>query len=173
MADDDANAEATEEGGKKSKKTLLLIIIGVVVVLLLGGGGALTYFMLSADPDAEVVEEAPSRVEAIYTKIRTLEGKPMFVVSLKAVDGSPHYMQLYVEAKSRDAAVDEAMKLHMPLIVSRLNSLFSGQDFDELRTLDAKRKMQQDALELVQGIMQDKIGQAGVESILFTNLVMQ
>ena len=77
------------EGGKKSKKTLLLIVIGVVSVLLLGGGGTLVYFMLSAEPDAEVAEGGAGRVDAIYTKIRTLEGKPMFVVSLQSVDGAP------------------------------------------------------------------------------------
>lgn len=180
MAEDANEEQVTEgegevEGAGKSRKKLF-IIIGIVLVLVLGGGGAAAFFLLGGDPPveeeaAEAEPEVPA--EAIYSKIRTLEGKPMFVVALQSEDGRGHYMQIYVEAKSRDEAVDEALTLHMPLIVARLNTLFSSQNFDELRSYEAKVKMRQDALELVQGIMMDKIGSEGVEEILFTNWVMQ
>lgn len=174
MADD--QEPAAEETGKKPSK-LKWIIIGVVALLIVGGGGAAAaYFLLSGDKEPSAEEAAPAepvRAEAIYTKVRTMEGKPMFVVTLQSQDKRPHYMQLYVEAKSRDQAVADALKLHMPLIVSRLNNLFSTQDFRELQSLQGKQDLRENATELVREILQEKIGKPGVETILFTNLVMQ
>ena len=174
MADD--QAPAAEEAEKKPSK-LKWIIIGVIALIVVGGGGAAAaYFLLSGDTEASAEEAAPAepvRAEAIYTKVRTMEGKPMFVVTLQSQDKSPHYMQLYVEAKSRDQAVADALKLHMPLIVSRLNNLFSTQDFRDLQSLEGKQSLRDNSTDLVREILQEKIGKPGVETILFTNMVMQ
>ncbi len=177
MADEpEQNGENEEEGGKKSSK-LKLIIIGVVALLLVGGGGAAaTFFLLGGDAQESAEEAepaAPVRAEAIYTKVRTMGGKPMFVVTLQSKDKRPHYMQLYVEAKSRDQVVADALTLHMPLIVSRLNNLFTTQEFRTLQTIEGKEALRESATDLVREIMQEKIGKPGVETILFTNLVMQ
>ncbi|MET4000771.1 flagellar basal body-associated FliL family protein [Marinobacterium sp. MBR-109] len=169
----DKEAADGEQGAKGSKKKLIIILVAVIV-LLLGGGGAAAFFLLSGggsggeDQQVEAVKR-----EAIYTKIRTLEGKPSFVVTLQSSDGKRHYMQAFIEAKSRDSAVDDALKLHMPLIVARLNALFATQAFEELQTLEGKQALRTEATALVQSIMQEKIGQPGVETILFTNFVMQ
>lgn len=169
----DKEAADGEQGTKGSKKKLIIILVAVIV-LLLGGGGAAAFFLLSGggnDGEAQQVEAV--KREAIYTKIRTLEGKPSFVVTLQSSDDKRHYMQAFIEAKSRDTVVDEALKLHMPLIVARLNALFAAQSFEELQTLEGKQALRTEATALVQSIMQEKIGQPGVETILFTNFVMQ
>lgn len=175
MADDtEQNGDA--EGGKQSSKLKLIIIAVLVLVLVGGGGAAAALFLLggdsgSAEEAAEPVK--PERAEAIYTKVRTLEGKPNFVVTLQSKNDRPHYMQLYVEAKSRDQVVADALTLHMPLIVSRLNNLFATQDFKTLQTIEGKEALRENSTDLVREIMQEKIGKPGVESILFTNMVMQ
>lgn len=167
---------STEDGGaKKSSKLKLIIIIVVALVVVGGGGAAAALFLLGGDePTAE--EAAPTesvRAEAIYTKVRTMGGKPMFVVTLQSQDKRPHYMQLYVEAKSRDQVVADALTLHMPLVVSRLNNLFSTQDFRVLQSVEGKMELRDKATDLVREIMQEKVGKPGVETILFTNMVMQ
>lgn len=168
---------SAEEGAEKKPSKLKWIIIGVVALVIVGGGGAAAaLFLLGGDDSAEAEEAAPAepvRAEAIYTKVRTMGGKPMFVVTLQSQDNRPHYMQLYVEAKSRDQTVHDAMTLHMPLIVSRLNNLYSTQDFRELQSLEGKLALQDSSTDLVREIMQEKIGKPGVETILFTNMVMQ
>ncbi|PIE24553.1 MAG: flagellar protein [Neptuniibacter caesariensis] len=167
-------AQAAEGGEKKPSKLKLIIIAVVVLVLVAGGGAAAALFLLG---DSKPVEEAapvePVRKEAIYTKVRTLGGKPMFVVTLQSKDKRPHYMQLYVEAKSRDQAVADALTLHMPLVVSRLNNLYSTQDFRTLQSLEGKEMLREKSTDLVREIMQEKIGKPGVETILFTGMVMQ
>src|SRR5690554_3026127 len=170
MADKDA---AEGEQGKGSNKKLIIILVAVIV-LLLGGGGAAAFFLLGGSGSEQTSAEVqPVKRDAIYTKIRTLEGKPSFVVTLQSSDGKRHYMQAFVEAKSRDPMVDEALKLHMPLIVARLNALFATQAFEELQAVEGKQELRLEATALVQSIMQEKIGQPGVETILFTNFVMQ
>lgn len=185
MADDKDAAVEGEEGGKKKSKLKLIIII-VVALLVLGGGGAAAYFLLLA-PDtteegeaesAEPVATAPvERQEAIYTKVRSLEGRPMFVVPLRSQealrDGRGHYMQVYVEAKSRDQAVADTLTLHMPVVVARLNRLFAQQEFETLQTKVGRDALRQASVDLVRDILMEKIGKPGVETILFTNFVMQ
>jgi flagellar FliL protein len=166
---------SAEEGEKQKPSKLKLIIIVVLALVVVGGGGAAgAWFFLSGDDAQEEVAPAETvKAEAIYTKIRTMNGKPMFVVTLQSDDNRPHYMQLYVEAKSREQDVADALTLHMPLIVSRLNNLFSAQDFRVLQTLEGKQALRESATDLVRELMQEKIAKPGVEAILFTNMVMQ
>ncbi|WP_027857834.1 flagellar basal body-associated FliL family protein [Marinobacterium jannaschii] len=178
MADEQDNA-AEESGGKKKSK-LKLIIILVVALLVVGGGGAGAAYFLLGDSSEEVAEteeaeaeQSTERQQAIYTKVRTMEGRPMFVVTLQSADGRSHYMQAYVEAKSRDQVVADALKLHMPVVVSRLNAFFSTQTFETLQTQSGKVALRQHATDLVREVMMERIGKPGVETVLFTNFVMQ
>lgn len=174
MAEETTEAVAEEGGEKKSGKLkLILIIVGALLVLLLGAGGA--WFFLSGDDGAseEIAAEPAKPAQALYTKVRTLEGNPAFTVSVSSNDGRTHYLQLYVEAKSRDEEVVAALQKHMPKIVSELNRLFSGQSLAKLRTPEGKSALQLAALETVQGVLQQKIGKPGIEKILFTGFIMQ
>jgi len=169
--------EAAEGEGKKSSKMKMIIFI-VLGLLVVGGGGAgAAFFFLAGDKAEDTVEiekEDTTRKEAVYTKVRTKEGKPMFVVTLQPEgDERPHYMQAYVELKSRDQLVADTLTLHMPLIVSRLNNLFATQRFSELKSVEGKSLLRARATELVQEIMVEKLGKPGVETVLFTNFVMQ
>ncbi len=167
--------ENGEAGAKKSGKLKLILIIVAVVVLAAGiGGGVAMFLMGGSDTEAVAENAAPARpAQAIYTKIRTLEGSPYFTIVVPSSDDRTHYMQLHVEAKSRAAEVDIALTKHMPKIVARLNQLFSRQSFETLRTPSGKVLLQQDALAAIQEVMQEKIGKPGVEKVLFTGFIMQ
>ncbi|MBR9868144.1 MAG: flagellar protein [Oceanospirillales bacterium] len=176
MAEETTETVAGEGVKKSGKLKLILIIVAGVILAAIIGGGVAMFLMSGSDSDAEpTVEDAkPAKpARAIYTKIRTLEGNPYFTVVVSSADDRTHYMQLYVEAKSRDNEVDVALTKHMPKIVSVLNQLFSRQSFDVLRTPEGKVMLQQAALTGIQGVMQDKIGKPGVEKILFTGFIMQ
>lgn len=170
MADKDERPEGEESAPKRGKKKLIIIIAAVVLVLAAGGGAA--FFFLMGD-DEPVEPETPVQQEALYIKIRTLEGRPMFVASLENPGGNRHFMQIYAEAKTRDPQVEQLLNQHMPLIVARLNTLFTTSDPNVLRTVDGIRALQNDATELVNRLVEDKGGQPAVELVLFTNFVMQ
>ena len=168
MADKD-KADDAQEAPPKSKKMLIIIIAAVVV--LLGGGAAGYFFLMAGDGEEEIVEEV--RLPAVYTKIRTKSGRPMFVSTLLSDDDKTHYLQAYIVAKSRDPKVAPALEKHMPLIVSKLNTMFSTQEFAKLSTLEGKQNLRSDATKLLQNIMLQRIDIKGVEEVLFTNFVMQ
>lgn len=173
MAEENAAAEGAEEGKKKGKLKLILIIVGAVLVAALGAVGGMV-FLGGSDEPAEQVEAAPATPkQAQYTKIRILEGDPYFTVSIASNDGKTHYLQVYVETKSRDDEVVAALTKHMPRIVNRLTRLFSSQSLQVLRTLEGKKALQADATKEIQAEMQDKIGKPGIERVLFTGFVMQ
>nr|WP_320136806.1 flagellar basal body-associated FliL family protein [uncultured Amphritea sp.] len=178
MADESTDAVAGEatEGSKKGLGKLKLILIAVAGVLLAAiiGGGVAMFLVGGSDDTTDAETAKPNKpAPALYTKIRTLEGSPYFTVVVRSKDGRTHYMQLHVEAKSRDDEVVAALTKHMPKIVNILNQLFSSQSLDELRTAEGKVMLQQEALKTVQNFMQKTIGKPGVEKILFTGFVMQ
>lgn len=170
MADADDRPEGEEIAPKKGKKKLIIIIVAALIVL--GAGGAAAFFFLMGEKEPEE-PAAPVIQEALYIKIRTLEGRPMFVASLENPGGNRHFMQIYAEAKTRDPQVEQLLNQHMPLVVARLNTLFTTSDPNVLRTVDGIRTLQNDATELVNRLVQDRGGEPGVEIVLFTNFVMQ
>ncbi len=169
----ETTAEAGEGAGKKSGKLkLVLIIVGVLLAGGLGAGGALM-FLGGDEPAAEAKAEPAKPKQAVYTKVRTLEGNPYFTVSIQSNDGRSHYLQVYVETKSRDDVVGAALTKHMPKIVANLNQLFSSQNLSTLRTLAGKQALQLAATQEIQAVLQEKIGQPGIEKVLFTGFIMQ
>jgi flagellar FliL protein len=175
MAQDNTVEDVAKDKSAKSGRLMMLVV--VLLALLIGGGGVAAFFMLSGsdstDPAASGAAAPVVKAKALYTKVRTLEGRPMFVVTLASDDGKRHFLQAYVEAKSREQEVVDVLNLHMPLIVARLNALLSTQKFEQLQTMDGKIRLRTEALELLQGILQGKAGRPGVEALLFTNFVMQ
>lgn len=170
MAEKDERPEGEESAPKSGKKKLIIIIAAAILVLAVGGGAAF-FFLMGGDESAEPA--APVQQEALYIKIRTLEGRPMFVASLENPGGNRHFMQIYAEAKTRDPQVEQIINQHMPLVVARLNTLFTTSDPNVLRNVDGIRALQNDATELVNRLVQDRGGEPGVEIVLFTNFVMQ
>ncbi|WP_417583422.1 flagellar basal body-associated FliL family protein [Nitrincola sp.] len=171
MADEDVQADAAAVP-KSGKKKLIIILAASLLLVLIASGAA--FFLLSGSGDeSEEVAVENVQTEAIYIKIRTLEGRPMFVASLDNPDGNRHFMQIYAEAKTRDPAVEQVLNQHMPLVVARLNTLFTTADSKALRSVEGIRALQNDATALVNRLIEDRGGVPGVEIVLFTNFVMQ
>ncbi len=173
MAEENTEADGAAEGKKGGKLKLILIIVGAIV---LAAGGAIggMMFLGGSDEAAETAEAAPAApVQAQYSKIRILSGDPYFTVTINSNDGKTHYLQVYVETKSRDDEVVAALTKHMPRIVNRLTRLFSNQSLSTLRTLQGKLDLQAAATQEIQAEMQEKIGKPGIEKVLFTGFIMQ
>ncbi|HEC18557.1 MAG TPA: flagellar basal body protein FliL [Gammaproteobacteria bacterium] len=192
MADDDDNEK---DGEKKSKGSLVtkILLFGVlplltVVVLVMGtlffagvlpGGGdhGGDHAEESADAgdegdggdeegDAEE-EGGGEAMPAIYIPI-----DPAFVVNF-ASQGKARFLQVTVEVMTRDPEMPDKIKLHMPVIRNNLMLLFSSQSYDGVSTLEGKEALREEALEVVQQILEEETGDPGVEAVYFTSFVMQ
>ena len=97
---------------------------------------------------------------------------PAFVVNF-ASQGKARFLQITVEVMTRDEAVPEKVKLHMPVIRNNLMLLFSTQTYETASTLEGKELLREEALEVVQQILEEETGDPGIEAIYFTSFVMQ
>ncbi len=156
-------AGAAVTSGKKRK--LPLIIAAVVVVL---GGGAAFWLLrphaaASAKPAATTARAAP-----IYYKF-----EPAFVVNFGA-EGNVRYLQVTLEAMSRDPLVVEDIKNNEPAIRNDLVLLFSAQQYDALMAPEGKEKLRQATLEAVRKAISAEGGKGeSIEGVYFTSFVIQ
>lgn len=170
MAEDDAPAEESSGGGKK--KLIFLIILALVLIGLSVGGTVVALKVLSPPPEpveSESTEEPAEEVKvpAIYYPI-----KPSIVVNY-GHKGRQRYAQVDVTLLIRDPSIVSAIELHAPTIANALVLTIGGQIYEEMQTAEGKELLRQECLQEIQKILEEEVGSAGVEQVLFTNFVMQ
>lgn len=180
MAEDEERELTEEEQAEadrkaKRKQRIMLIVLAVVLVLLsVGVTLGLLHFLVEDEAESAevetVVEEAPpepASQQAIYYPLNE-----KLVVNYN-VRGRQRFLQVEISLMFRDNAVAAAIEKHMPRIRNDLIMLMSGQEFEDLQTPEGRELLRQDALRSIQAILQEEIGQPGIEQVLFTSFVMQ
>jgi len=168
----DAAAAPAAQAAPPQRRKLPLIIAAAVVVLA-GGGGAAWWFMNpragAAKAAADSAEAAvPARTPAIYYKF-----DPAFVVNF-GTEGNTRYLQITLEAMSRDPTVVEEIKNNEPAIRNDLVLLFSAQQYETLIAAQGKEKLRQATLEAVRkAISAEGAKGDAVEGVYFTSFVIQ
>jgi flagellar FliL protein len=178
--DKDKKGSAESPPGDKKKSKLLFIIIGAVVLL---GGGAGAFFAFKPKPGATggqtAAAEKPEKGEKAdkpgAKKAPPLFFKfdPAFVVNFGG-EGSARYLQVTVEAMSRDAAILEELKTDEPAVRNDLVVLFSSQDNATLMTTEGKDKLRLATLDIIRKNLNSE-GTKGsqIEAVYFTSFVIQ
>ena len=167
--------EVNEENQpKKSKKKLIIIIaiaativiiIGVVVLFLFRGGED------SAESEdgvgAEDVQVAVEKGDAIYFDI-----KPAFIINFN-IGTRQRFLQLNLSVKAYDQESINAVETHLPLIKNNIVLLISGSDFEHLRSDEGRVSLREGITIEIQKVLDAELGRPGIDSVLFTNFVMQ
>ena len=179
-----------KKGGMKK-----IIIIAVAAVLLVSGIGGGAWFFLKKSADADSADAASETKSAAAGKhggksdkkdVKSKKEKkdahalpavylaldPAFVVNFED-QGVVRFLQITAEVGTHDPLALDAVKLHMPIIRNNLVMLFSNLNLDNVTTREGKEKLRADALVEVQKVLQEQIGEPGVENIYFTSFVMQ
>ena len=173
MADEE---NVTEEAPEKSGGglTKMLMLGGGALALLAVGmfAGPAVMNMISPPEPEETAEAeeaaAPTSGPALYTSLH-----PPIVVNFKDEIGDAHFMQITMEVMSRDQGVINSVREHTAVIRNALILLYSRAVYEEVTTPEGKEQMLADGLVAVQEVMQETIGEPGVEAVYFTNLVIQ
>ncbi len=152
---------------KKSRLPRVMIAVAVLAV----GGGAGWWFFLKPKPVAAsspAPEAHSAKAAAIYYKF-----DPAFVVNFGS-EGTTRYLQITLEAMSRDPAVIEEIKNNEPAIRNDLVLLYSAQQPEALLAPEGKEKLRQATLDAVRKtiVAEGAKGEA-VEAVYFTSLVIQ
>jgi flagellar FliL protein len=172
--------EETEQKPKRSGGGRTVILIAVIVVVLLGGGGAGVYLfypgLLGALTGAQADAGAKKGARAKEVKPKEppiyVELGDAFVVNFS--DGNrTRYLQVRIEAMTRDQTIAAAINTHLPRIRNNLVFLLSAVDNQTISTVAGKERLRDEALKEVQDVLRDEIGKPGVEAVYFTSLVVQ
>lgn len=98
--------------------------------------------------------------------------KPPFVVNV--VDGERvRHMQITTQLHATDIALVSHLESHKPAIQHALVMLFSGKSVGEIKTVQGKEKLRQEALAAVQQVMKDSIGDTIIDEVYFTEFIIQ
>ncbi|MGN5519514.1 flagellar basal body-associated FliL family protein [Halopseudomonas sp. Lyrl_26] len=165
-----AQQQAPQVQPEGKSKSLILICVGLVAFLLSAAGLAYALLSGSNGNDNGAVSAAarePARLPALYQPL-----DPAFTVNY-AHGGRQRYMQVSVVLMGRDPEAMAAAKEHSPLIRNQLVMLFSSADFEQLMTAEGKETLREQATLAVQSLMEQELGKPIIESVLFTNLVLQ
>jgi len=178
---DAAAAPAKGEGGGTAKKKSKLPLIIIAAVVVLGGAGG-AYFAFKPKPAAAAVDaqaaaaDKPQKEEkpgakksaAVYYKF-----DPAFVVNFGG-EGSARYLQVTVEAMSRNPKILEELKNDEPAVRNDLVMLFSAQDNASLMSNEGKDKLRASTLDVVRKVLNSE-GSSGkeIEAVYFTSFVIQ
>jgi flagellar protein FliL len=190
---------AAKDGDKqapaaKSGKSKLLIIIAAAVLVLGAGGGGAWFFMHKNAADEEATadngEEHEAGAKEEKSKSRDKKGKkgkaaepklpalyvkyePPFVVNFDA-KGVMRFLQVSMEAMTRDAHTEELIKSNEPKIRNNMLLLLGSQTYDSISTMEGKEELRKKALAIIAKVVDEEGGEAkNVEDIYFTSFVMQ
>lgn len=196
--DDAINEDEENEKAKPKKKSGILKILVIVfsAILLVASSVGATLFLTGAlsqsGDEAAVVagdgEDAPEedakpkakskkskdkkgakepKAPPIYVEL----GEPFVVNFVEAAQ--IRYLQVKIEAMTRDQVVSDAIKAHLPQIRNNLVLMFSNLDYASLATAEGKQKIRDQALVEIQNILKEETGNSGAEAVYFTSFVMQ
>ena len=139
--------------------------IGSVVGATLIGAVSTPASTVDAAGTTESTE--PVRAEAVYVPI-----DPAFTVNFRGGAGA-RYLQVAVEAMTREPDVEAQIKRHMPVIRNDLTLLFSSKSARDLSTIEGKETLRAETLASIQKVLETETGKPGVEAVYFTSFVMQ
>lgn len=187
MAEVGADGTTAAKAAGSTKKWVIMIL---GAVLLLGGAGAgIGYFIASsqaADEHADEVDDAHDAVAGKQQKGKKSKKTkkpsepatyyrfdPALVVNFQA-NGVTRFLQVQLEASTRDPATLDALKLHDPAIRNDLLLLLGNQTEATVTTREGKEQIRAQALAAVRNVVTNEGGDGErVENVFFTSFVMQ
>jgi len=179
MADEEkSGSEEGNQGGGMMKIILLvnglLLLIGIAVgvtLFLMGGdekSGEMAEDGLSEESvEGEEAESKKSKGTPIYVPLH-----PAFVVNFENQD-QVSFLQVDIQIMTYNAAVEGALKTHMPAVRNELLLLLGGKQYHEINTRDGKRALSQEAIQVIQEILESAGEPNSIEALYFTSFVMQ
>ena len=98
--------------------------------------------------------------------------EPAFVVNVN--DGTRvRHMQIKLQVKLKQPEFASYIEKHNPAIRHEMVMLLSGQDTTKLKTAAGKQQLMEEALVAIQKVLQDNIGNTGIDAVYFTDMIIQ
>lgn len=163
--------DSGEENRAKGKvKRLILMVVAMLGVAALSVGGTLflTGFL---DDDQQVTQERDPDARPTE-RARYLALNPNFVVTYE-VNNRQRFLQVELAVRARDQETLDQLTRHMPKVRNNIISTLSDQTFTDIRTHEGREELVEVLVEVLQDIAEEHTGRRGVETVLFSNFVLQ
>lgn len=98
---------------------------------------------------------------------------PDFVTNLASENDTKHYLQVRIETMTVGEKNLKLIELHEPLLRDKLILLFNNIPLSSFKSAKEKKKIQRQALELMQKTLTAETGSPVIEKILFTQVVIE
>ena len=165
----DTEAQATASPPKKRS----VLKIALLLVLLLGAAGGSAWYFLREQPSANGKPGAPKAAKTVPARPPVFVTLEPFTVNLQHDDASPQYLQVGLSLKLADAALTDAVKLHMPEIRNRVLLLLSSKKAGDISTLEGKQLLSSELMREIGQPLAESAPAQGIDSVLFTSFVIQ
>jgi len=114
-------------------------------------------------------EEGATSGKPIY-----LEIKPPFVVNINdKLSTRVRFMQLKVQAMSRNQDVIDAMELNRAPLRHAIILLLAEQEMNDMRTIQGRNRVRDEMLGVARQVVMDQAGLLGPDALYFTDFVVQ
>ena len=97
---------------------------------------------------------------------------PPFVVNINNGNGF-NFLQVNTELKLANPEFAGMVTHHMAAIRHIMIMLLSSQSTDQIRTLEGKELLREQALEAIQTVLEEETGDPTIEAVYFTGFVIQ
>ncbi len=98
--------------------------------------------------------------------------EPAFVVNVN--DGlRVRHMQIKLQVKLKQPDFAAYIEKYDPAIRHEMVMLLSGQETGKLKTVAGKQQLMDQALAAIQHVLQENIGNTGIDAVYFTDLIIQ
>jgi len=184
VADQDSDAAVPESKSSGGLAKSLMSGVGIFVAVVLAQivSQPITR-MIYGDPNAasETSEPGDEGVAGVEAPIdpANLEPAlyvpldPALVVSLMSASGESHFLQVNVQAMSRDQDSADAIRDHAPALRNSFLFVISKYAYEDVLALDGKEALRQAMLAEGREVMRKNTGVPGVEELYFTSFVVQ
>ncbi len=167
----------------------LMVIIIILVVVLLGAGGAVTFIFVLGGDDEEMIdeehigetdeekearekEEGQVDDDGIKKEAKFWSIEPPLVVNYDNF-GKKGFLQVAISVMTYNPSVLDRVNKNSPIIRNNLLLLFNGRKYEDLIGSENQLRMQQEALDEVNRVLQEYTGKGGIDNVFFTAYIMQ
>ena len=154
---------------EKDKQLTRIFAIGggIFIALLIALSVLLSFWTTSESPQEQAVEAAPEVLQSYYVVM-----PQPFDFNINAND-KIYYAQIKIHLKVQGQEAHTATSKHIPLLQDALLTTLSNASFEDLMTVDGKRKLRKLSLQNVQNSLHSMTGRRLVDKVLFTGFILQ
>ena len=169
----DVGGGGSKGGLSMGKIVVILVALQFMLVVVLGGAlyfaGVFDSNGNGADSEERAASETRSKPvgDPVYIKM-----EPPFTVNFSGRGGA-RFMQVTIELMTYDKAAEEAVARHNPVLRNQILRTLGGKEEEDVRSVEGKDRLQQEVLEAVRRVMEERYGKEAIEEVYFTSFVIQ